>query len=332
MKTLLSFCLILIQLSTIAQTTIRVRTTDNLQTVINNAATGSTLLLDGGVHLLPSGEYMISKRLTIIGTGYNSFNPTYITNNNIQILNGGENTSISGCILNNITINCDNISILRNRIEGTCFLYRNNISLNGISNFVVSNNIISGFLYYKVSNLILSNNLISSLSNNGGNFLNGIISNNVFGANFGNNTFVNGYCQLILSVGSSVILKNNVIWYFYSGDIYSSYVNANNNIIYGGSISGLNSTNIQNVNKDLLFVGFPNNPNTLSFEQRFQLASGSPAIGAGEGGIDCGIFAGSSSFPLVNTPVGPNIYDLQVPATVQSGQILNVTIKARVSN
>ncbi|MCK4754754.1 MAG: right-handed parallel beta-helix repeat-containing protein, partial [Calditrichia bacterium] len=59
------------------------------------------------------------------------------------------------------------------------------------------------------------------------------------------------------------------------------------------------------------------------------LKNGSPAIGAGSGGTDCGAFGGLSPYILSGIPNLPHIYEADVPASASSESGLQVTIKVK---
>jgi len=72
-----------------------------------------------------------------------------------------------------------------------------------------------------------------------------------------------------------------------------------------------------------LFLG------TGSTDGKWQLKAGSPAIGAGVGGIDCGAFGGLGPYILSGLPTGPVIYQLNVSSHSVTGNKLPVTIKVK---
>jgi hypothetical protein len=65
----------------------------------------------------------------------------------------------------------------------------------------------------------------------------------------------------------------------------------------------------------------------------FHLAPGSAAIGAGEGGVDCGAYGGASPFDdTYNTPPLPTIIQLTTPTTIVNAENpMPVHIKATTS-
>ena len=64
-------------------------------------------------------------------------------------------------------------------------------------------------------------------------------------------------------------------------------------------------------------------------EFSFLLAPNSPAIGAGTGGTDCGIFGGSVPFVLGGIPPIPWVHQLNVNAAGTQGGGVDVNVKVR---
>ena len=60
--------------------------------------------------------------------------------------------------------------------------------------------------------------------------------------------------------------------------------------------------------------GYPTQ-GALTFDNRYELKAGSPAIGAGVGGIDCGAFGGETPYKLSGIPFVPLIYQVNAPTT-----------------
>ena len=71
-------------------------------------------------------------------------------------------------------------------------------------------------------------------------------------------------------------------------------------------------------------------PNVF-LDKNFILKAGSPAIGAGAGGIDAGAFGGPSPYHLSVQPNVPAIYKLVAPAVV-TGASLTVTVSTKSNN
>lgn len=64
-------------------------------------------------------------------------------------------------------------------------------------------------------------------------------------------------------------------------------------------------------------------------DAQYQLATGSPAVGAGVGGVDCGVFAGFEPYVLSGIPPVPSIFSLGAATSIDQGTPLQVTVGAR---
>lgn len=146
------------------------------------------------------------------------------------------------------------------------------------------------------------------------------VINNVF--------FGSGY----ISTVSSALVQNNIIRGYAAFNATTSLIQ--NNLCEYIQFPPTDGNQV-NVNMNNVFD--LSNPST---DAKYQLKAGSPAIGAGVGGVDCGMFATPTTLPpgytaalapykLSGIPNVPSIY--QLDATV-GGNILNVTISTRSNN
>jgi len=93
-----------------------------------------------------------------------------------------------------------------------------------------------------------------------------------------------------------------------------------NNI--GASLQyGTNNGNQSNMDMSTVFICWYSCAG-YSSDRRWKLKTGSPAIGGGYGGIDCGIYGGNTPYVLSGLPTVPAIWLLDVNG-------LNVTVKAK---
>ena len=69
-----------------------------------------------------------------------------------------------------------------------------------------------------------------------------------------------------------------------------------------------------------------------STDGKWKLKAGSPGIGAGFGGTDCGIFGGSEPYVLSGIPPIPTIYSLTAPAVGEKNTGLPIQIKVKSNN
>lgn len=310
------------------------------------------------IYLYPSGTTYgtatIDKKLTIIGPGYwvqqnpNLGIETYSANgvlNNIYLVAGADGSYITGCDFSYMTMDgVSNIVISRNRIS--IRIYMKN----------TSNVIIEGCYFdwgsaasvYK-TDVNRNVNHISAKNNNGSL----VVRNNVFYAYFSYSYYGNEYYTDNIEIGttSNAIIENNVFRdrctfnnslvrnnIFLMTDQYSSGYddpigyNASsctfsNNILVKNQ-TGFDSTNVVNVDINTLFEGYPEQGDR-SFDDRFMLKAGSPASGAGIGGIDCGPFDGVSPYKLSGLPFIPVVYQIIGPSQGTASEGIDVTVKVR---
>ncbi|MBN2275089.1 MAG: hypothetical protein JXR41_12215 [Bacteroidales bacterium] len=99
-------------------------------------------------------------------------------------------------------------------------------------------------------------------------------------------------------------------------------------VSYNLSISdhfGTDNHNQANISEEALFLGALSN----STDGKWQLKEGSPALSAGEGGVDCGAYGGPQPYQLSGLPAGPVIYELNVSSYSTEDNKLPVTIKVK---
>jgi hypothetical protein len=146
---------------------------------------------------------------------------------------------------------------------------------------------------------------------------------------FHNNSILNSTTSYLVVLHNSSI-KNNIVF-----NTYGSYQrcidpdpNHNNTIAF----------NVTNQEPD---AGFPDNiweavPEeviqlTGGPETKFHLIEGSPAIGYGQYGVDCGAFGADAPYVLSGLPPIPHIFETNIPVsgTSNSGLPVNVKIKSQ---
>jgi hypothetical protein len=288
-----------------------------LSAAVAAASNGDTIYVEGS-----AVEYegcIITKQLTVIGPGYFlGENPKTQAvglpaefKSAITFASGSAGSTIMGCYIpsHNLVINTNNISVIRNNIYSIT-------TESTISNI----NILQNFIH-----------IISVTNSPTINITNSVISNNYFGhsISIGNSSggliITNNICTYWLSSYGSTI-QNNII----TQSSYDIYENSGNSISYNLlAISGTNANNNQyGVTMTTVFVDFNGNQG-YSSDGRWELAVGSPAIGAGSGGVDCGIFGGLSPYVLSGIPNLPHIYEADIPAAVSSGTTLGISIKVK---
>ena len=365
MKKILLLMLIIVAGQCYAQTTRRITAGMNLQTEIDNATNGDIFIVENGDY----GDLLISKLVSLIGTGYFLGSNTQATPLNARLgrVNfrvGSSGSFITGFeISGNLDISTSTISVTRNNVIN---VIRVGINEAGnawgaiANNIIIKQNLAAKLLILgqngaSITGFLCKNNLFKQGFHFAGN-ISGEVTNNTFdrdivGDEIGIYQFYTSQIQTTGTDGFdgsgicgkvNIVFKNNIMtnisnWAYacpitsYPTDIFI------NNILHGINYTipnNLGSSNKTITTNDLavLYVGYPNNPNSLFFDARNQLANNSPAKGAGENGTDCGAFGGDEPYVLSGIPSIPTIYQLTVPANVPQNGTLNVQIKAKTNN
>lgn len=276
-----------------------------------------TLYLEGSTY--SAGGITLTKKLIIIGNGYYlAQNPETQFNLQPSLFNyyvycyaGCEGSKFIGCTFASpVYIYTNNITFERNN-----FTYSNSggISAQGnCSDILILGNYFENYygytsltFSYNHSNVLIANNYINGYVNAGSTF-NGIFANNIFNypATINNSTLVN-------NIAFNTVTMTNCIYTYNIGT---------------GTQFGNQNGNQENVSQSVLFVGLTGN----SADGQWQLKAGSPAIGAGEGGTDIGIFGGESPYVLSGMPPIPAIYDMDAQSLPSN--TLDVNLKAKSHN
>lgn len=296
----------------------------NVQAAHNGAAEGDT------IHLEPSnnsyGNLDMNKRLVIISTGaFSTSNPGiqadakhgYLDNVNIQntgangsvlsvrfsagfnIHNGVANITLTNCVATYASDNAD--------CCGRTF-----VNINNADNIIINRCMVSTIFFRNNSNnIICSNNIVWSLiSNDGGS--DGVITNNVIRA--GNPNDGAGLFNCVVA--------NNI----FNKTINTGFSNCNVSDNFASG-TGTPPAGFTFVDMATVFE----NPDGGFVDNAYRLKAGSPAIGAGQGGIDLGAFGGANPFKLGVTPAIPSIYKLTVPAS-PGGSSMNIIFSTRSNN
>lgn len=282
------------------------------------ASTGDTIYVEGSPTAYSISS--ITKSLTIIGAGYflNENPDTQVDNSEswissfITFTAGSQGSKIIGCYLSSgISINTSDITVERNIFIGSASIS---------SGTSIGNNITIINNYF--ANSSPGN---TSLAFNSGAGTGRVIANNYFrgtiviSSNHLNNALINN-----IIAGNSVTINNAI----YSNNIQTNGTFAHTNSIFTHNIGhstqyGTADGNQQNVIMTNVFVGLTGN----STDGQWQLKPGSPAIGTGQGGVDCGIFGGNYPYLLSGMPPIPSVFEFDSNSLPVN--TLNVTISAK---
>lgn len=129
----------------------------------------------------------------------------------------------------------------------------------------------------------------------------------------------------------AVVVKNSFAYTYGATQYNGISLNRYNNFT-ASNWGGNNTTVAAGTLWDSVLAGYVNNPNSLSFDARYQLSESSLATGAADDGGDCGPFGGSSPYILSGVPALPFIYKLAVPEEASTGGGIDVNIKVRTPN
>lgn len=299
-----------------------------IQAAHDGASAGDTIYCIGSAQSL--GDATFTKKLTIIGPGYFltentnlQANPSSAKLGVLTFDKGSEGSMISGCeIQGGLDINTSNIYVIRD------FLNIPRSYGYGITDIAIAS---------QLANVYVQDNFIT----NGGALYgtgNGISTSGNDGPVFVTNNYIGTDVPINFSSSDNAVIENNVI----NGNVACYNSTFQNNIMISGSFSGsgngifnniCNSNqftnangNIPNTDTSAVFV------NTGTTDGRYQLKAGSPAKGAGVGGVDIGMFAGMNPYVLSGVPPIPSIFYFTAPFYGSKSQGLQVHIKAKVNN
>ncbi|MBN1340445.1 MAG: hypothetical protein JXA03_14040 [Bacteroidales bacterium] len=319
------------------------------QAAHNGASAGDTLYIEGSPN--GYGNLNCSKQLHIIGAGdflnENDSTQAYKEVSRIGQINfnaGSENSIVEGCRFENnrIDVNTSEITIRRNKIQytgtgGNANYYAITIASNCTNVLIENNYILMNYTYVYARNFGI-------YSDGGTGLTNLVIRNNFIYTR--HTTYYTGYSIYL----SSTILAENVTIYqnVFSGNDASNAINAketqfyNNIMIIGtyypngsyyynnignGTQFGSANGNQENIDMSTVFIDY-----TTGIDSDMQLAAGSPAIGAGWAGEDCGMYGGDHPWVLSLFPAIPAIWDVSLNNYGSNNVTIDVNIKAKSHN
>ncbi|MES2775446.1 MAG: hypothetical protein V4722_14825 [Bacteroidota bacterium] len=309
---------------------------------VTAAAIGDTIMVFHTV----AETFTIDKRLVIIGPGYwnwagvdANFNPNLqniqpASNSGIGVVfaPGSDGTLITGCKLYFQTsgvVAIHNIKIRNCESNGLWYIGNTGANLT-YDNWEFSKNVLHHAIYSasvatnKLTNLKVFNCIADgsagypcvSLSTALGQT--GIIENC---------SFYSTGASLALTFNG--FLVQNCI--FHSSAPTNSTNSVFNNNVFTSAPAVTGSGNILNAVANNIFVGFPT-LGSNSYDGKYQLKVGSPAIGAGIGGIDCGAYGGVNPYKLSLIPAVPAFYKLTAPGTAATSNPYPITFSVRANN
>jgi hypothetical protein len=280
------------------------------------------------------GNLTCIKPLTIIGNGYFlsqqvpsvQVDPRQSELAQVIFAAGSAGSRITGCTINStFAVAANNVTVERNFIATTFYLGSNpftGIATTISSGLIRQNYFLGGSINFNlggattISNVLIANNIIlNGIAGGNSPDLNSVlIMNNVLGRLAGNG---GGDIDV-----DNCVIKNNIVTD--PTATFTLRANATSNNLGAGTQFGTSNGNQQNVSMTGMFVG-----GTASTDGAFRLAAGSPAIGAGESGVDAGAYGGGTPYRIAGIPSVPTIYQYSQSVT---GNTLNATISTRSNN
>ncbi len=312
----------------------------DLQTAINSSSVlpFDTLYVEGSY--TSYGGITVIKPLILIGTGYflsnndstqankNSSTLTYITFNSVSSGSKLIGFYINGNTGGNKTIQifCSDITISRNRIHVSYSTHANVIYIlaGNLSGILIEKNYIkfgggTGAHYgisstYDGLSMIIRNNYIEAMD-----AITPKYSIYLTGNSPGNIIFTNNIIGRTIQANSAFFTNNIMIGGSLSGTGNAYYNNICNSTQFGNQ-----NGNQQNVDMSTVFVN-----HTSGVDNGLLLKPDSPAIGAGFGGVDCGIFGGDNPYVLSGLPPIPSIFEATQSGIGSPNTPIQVNLKAK---
>ncbi|KAA5534962.1 hypothetical protein F0919_10205 [Taibaiella lutea] len=334
---------------------------DNLQTAINTVPTGAVLLVQGSG--TSYGTVVLDKQIVLLGPGYNlNQNPAPHTQADglsasvadFTIKAGAAGAIISGMhfgtqvnfdTVNNILFQSNfcqlGIKLLRsnNNTINKCQIQNANtsgvIDIDYSTGITINNNLIEKSNYgYFIDVYNASSGSFPNLSSVTAEF-NTLLWNN--GTNSSSSTAF--YCGSSSSTAQAeLIVRNNIIanklnspaTSDFATNVGGSYatISMTNNVMYDSSFNTTNGA-VNNAAVTNLFQHWGST--AYAYDYICQDKAGSPALGAGVGGSNCGMYGGGSPYSISGLSIIPNISFIQMPTIGTTGYGIDVHIKAKAN-
>lgn len=302
---------------------------DSLQAAIDLAQVGDVIYLPGGTFTCPGGQCTVDKPVSLIGTGFfpdsTAATGSTLIGSLLRLTDQASGSFFTG-IRFGTTVGGVSTPVIRNVRFDRCefvgsFGYPSSYNISSASSSVTFYSCIfrSGFYMGYSRNTNLSHCI----------FDNGL--NEVYDANIQNCILLTPSIPVIQGcsgcfVESSIFLTNSSLSIIAAGS--SAWGHVRNSVFVRASpaFSNTTSTNLTTgVLTTNLFVS--NTNNSYEHTDDFHLVPGSPALTAGVGGSECGIYGGASPWKEGGVPFNPHIQEQSVGATTNPQGGLPVLIK-----
>lgn len=291
----------------------------SVQTAIDNAAIGDTILIAGSPNTY--NDCNVTKQLTLIGAGHNSGDPSTLLNT-LRFYAGSDNSTLLGLhcsnVLLNISVAVQGLRIERCRINAGFGPFNTGL---GTNDLIIRNCVFSSLsLGQNCNNIQVTNNIISNM----------IMANNATNLIISHNLFLSTGTGEAFSQLSSGVISDNIFWGRTPVQANVNYCIYNNNITYQTTNDvipfGTNTGSNNQVGVNPLFVDAPNRTGSLAFD--YHLQASSPGHNAATDGTDIGVFGGAFPFvDLTGRPRIPLVTTLNIlNSSITQGGSLNVEI------
>jgi hypothetical protein len=266
---------------------------------------GDTLYFESS--MVSYGGVNITKKLVLIGPGYflgendstqADTKPSTLSSTSFNM--GSQGSIVQGLSFDgNVVIGTSGITLEKNSLMAGLQI------TSGSGNVVLRNYI----LYMNLSitqNVLISNNIIVSTNPYG---------NCMFVQPDASATVINNIMLGMVSVNNT-IFRNNILVCTNLTPLFTSSNSTIENNIGASTQFDASNGNQQNVDMTTVFMY------TGSSDGKYRLKPGSPAIAAGVGGTDCGVFGGNYPYVLSGMVSGPSVWYLNMNG-------MDVTVKAK---
>ena len=286
----------------------------NIPAAIEAAEEGDTIIVDGSPDPYSertgtSGWLSINKRVVLMGPGYLltengvklNGDQAVVISCDVQVVNNAAGTIIQGINLAGSQIDIRVPNVVITRCKADCQVYIATEATNCVLHQNLMTHFIGrpGYSNYKPYNAQVTNNIITRELNTDTGILRGFRESRIAYNTF--TRYLTGSYANIADV-SGCTIENNI---FFGQDVTATGNTILDNYVY--TDSGTNQSPLQGCTTD------------LDVQKVMQTNTDLPA--------DKGAFAGDDPYVISGIPAGPTIEDITVPATIEQGGTLNVTIK-----
>ncbi len=299
-----------------------------LDSALYYAQNGDTIYMPGGTFSV--GVVLINKRLCLYGAGHypdsSIATGRTVLNGSIRLVSGASQSVLQGLYLsgrlnfgsNPTDSQIDGVTIARCNLEDVLLAVDDNYS-SLATNILFRENVIRSPLNLRYAkDILIENNILNTyVANASGSVL---LKNNLF---FGNSYTVYYLSSCVFE--SNIFYVVNGLQYASGSNTYRNNVFRSDNQLVGSDVSENNLFNVSN-----LFVN--QTLNVFDYIQNYHLNAGSPAIGAGKSGTDCGIYGGAKPYKNSAVPANPHVQTKTIAESTDAAGKINVQVKVAAQN